>query len=72
MQTCTVVNSKSYAGRGGVISIPNSATSSNLIFQTTTFTNSEAKFDGGLFYVGGTGDKILTMTESKMLTNKAK
>ena len=69
---CTSLNLKASGGRGGIISIPDTSVGSTLTITSSTFTNTEAKTDGGLFYIGGTGDKALTLTDSTITTTKAR
>lgn len=69
---CTVNNNKALGGRGGFISIPTTSTSSVVTLTSSSFSTNEAKTDGGLFYIGGIGDKTLLMTDTSILTTKAR
>ena len=55
--TCTISTNKALGGSGGFLYIPTTATTSTVSVKLTSITSSEAKVNGGAFFIAGTGDK---------------
>lgn len=66
---CTIATNKALGGSGGFIYIPPTSTTSTVYVTTTSITSSEAKINGGAFYIAGTGHKILNLVDNPMLSN---
>lgn len=59
---------KATGGRGGFISVNDESASSIFVLSAPDITNNEALTSGGAFYMGGTGDKSLTITEAVQIS----
>jgi hypothetical protein len=66
---CTIATNKALGGSGGFIYIPLTSTTSTVYVTTTSITSSEAKINGGAFYIAGIGHKILNLVDNPMLSN---
>ena len=69
LTSCTLANNKALGGSGGFIYIPPTSTLSTVQVTTTSISSSEAKINGGAFFIGGTGDKVLKLTENPIISN---
>jgi len=74
---CSVSQNQAAIGKGGFIAVPDTSTDSTFTIaasapaKTSSFITNTAKTSGGLFYIGGTGAKVLTLEDTSVDRAKA-
>lgn len=74
---CSVSQNSAAIGKGGFIALPDTATDSTFTIaastpsKTSSFNTNSAKTHGGLFYIGGTGAKVLSLQDTSVVKSTA-